>query len=107
MVYLLPEVVLKYCPDYTAELQAILREGIDEIGGMGRFVKSGQKVFLKVNLLMKKPPEEAVTTHPAVVEAVVRLVQEAGGIPIIGDSPGGPITVKILKVFMPAPVLRK
>jgi len=93
----LPEVVLKYCPDYTAELQAILREGIDEIGGMGRFVKSGQKVFLKVNLLMKKPPEEAVTTHPAVVEAVVRLVQEAGGIPIIGDSPGGPYTVKILR----------
>jgi uncharacterized protein (DUF362 family)/Pyruvate/2-oxoacid:ferredoxin oxidoreductase delta subunit len=32
-----------------------------------------------------------------VVEAVVRLVQEAGGIPIIGDSPGGPYTVGALQ----------
>jgi len=93
----LPEVVIKYCPQYTADLLVTLREGIDEIGGMQRFVAPGQRVFLKVNLLMKKSPEEAVTTHPAVVEAVVRLVQEAGGIPIIGDSPGGPYTVKALQ----------
>jgi uncharacterized protein (DUF362 family)/Pyruvate/2-oxoacid:ferredoxin oxidoreductase delta subunit len=56
---------------------------------MSAFVQPGQRVLLKVNLLMKKRPEEAVTTHPSVVEAVVRLIQEVGGIPIIGDSPGG------------------
>lgn len=91
------EVVLKYCPEYSSNLEAVLREGLEEIGGMNKFVLPGQRVFLKVNLLMKKSPEEAVTTHPAVVEAVVRLVQEAGGIPIIGDSPGGPYTQKALK----------
>jgi uncharacterized protein (DUF362 family)/NAD-dependent dihydropyrimidine dehydrogenase PreA subunit len=31
-----------------------------------------------------------VCTHPEVVKAVVQLVQEAGGHPVIGDSPGGP-----------------
>lgn len=93
------KVVLKYCPDYTAQLEQYLREGLSELGGMSAFVKPGQKVLLKVNLLMKKRPEEAVTTHPSVVEAVVRLVQEAGGIPIIGDSPGGPYTVNALRAI--------
>lgn len=90
------KVVLKYCPNYE-NVETSLREGLLEIGGMKSFVSPGQKVFLKINLLMKKAPEDAVTTHPAVVEAVVRLVQEAGGIPIIGDSPGGPYTVKALR----------
>ncbi len=83
-------VILKYCADYNNEVEAKLRAGLSELGGMPAFVKPGQRVLLKVNLLMKKRPEDAVTTHPCVVEAVVRLVQEAGGIPIIGDSPGGP-----------------
>lgn len=91
------KVVLKYCPEYTSGVEEFLRSGLQELGGMEAFVKPGQKVFLKVNLLMKKRPEEAVTTHPSVVEAVVRLVQEAGGIPIIGDSPGGPYTVGALQ----------
>jgi uncharacterized protein (DUF362 family)/Pyruvate/2-oxoacid:ferredoxin oxidoreductase delta subunit len=90
-------VVLKYCPDYTMDVEQHLREGLAELGGMSAFVKPGQKVLLKVNLLMKKRPEEAVTTHPSVVEAVIHLVQEAGGIPIIGDSPGGPYTVSALR----------
>jgi uncharacterized protein (DUF362 family)/Pyruvate/2-oxoacid:ferredoxin oxidoreductase delta subunit len=83
-------VILKYCTDYNNEVETKLRAGLSELGGMPAFVKPGQRVLLKVNLLMKKRPEDAVTTHPSVVEAVVRLVQEAGGIPIIGDSPGGP-----------------
>lgn len=94
---MLPKVVLKYCPEYTADVEGILRQGLHELGGMAAFVKPGQKVLLKVNLLMKKRPEEAVTTHPSVVEAVVHLVKEAGGIPIIGDSPGGPYTVNVLQ----------
>ncbi len=93
------KVVLKYCLDYTANVEQLLREGLAEWGGMSAFVKPGQKVLLKVNLLMKKRPEEAVTTHPSVVEAVVRLVQEAGGIAIIGDSPGGPYTVSALQAI--------
>ncbi len=90
-------VVLKYCPDYITEVETQLREGLNELGGMSAFVQPGQRVLLKVNLLMKKRPEEAVTTHPSVVEATVRLVQEVGGIPVIGDSPGGPYTKNALQ----------
>ena len=101
------KVVLKYCPDYTAGVEDRLREGLAEWGGMQTFVKPGQKVLLKVNLLMKKRPEEAVTTHPSVVEAVVHLVQEAGGIPIIGDSPGGPYTISALQAIYSRSGLRE
>ena len=101
------KVVLKYCPDYTADVELRLREGLAELGGMTEFVKPGQRVLLKVNLLMKKRPEEAVTTHPSVVEAVVHLVQEAGGIPIIGDSPGGPYTVSALQAIYTRSGLRE
>ncbi|HBP65039.1 MAG TPA: iron-sulfur protein [Desulfosporosinus sp.] len=101
------KVVLKYCPEYTADVELRLREGLVELGGMSTFVKPGQKVLLKVNLLMKKRPEEAVTTHPSVVEAMVHLVQEAGGIPIIGDSPGGPYTVNSLQAIYTRSGLRE
>ena len=38
---------------------------------------------------MRRKPEKATTTHPAVARAVAELVKEAGGRPLIGDSPGG------------------
>lgn len=50
-------------------------------------MRRGDKVLLKPNLLSAKHPSRGVTTHPAVVKAVAQLVQEAGGIPAIGDSP--------------------
>ena len=101
------KVVLKYCSDYTTNVELHLREGLAELGGMSAFVKPGQKVLLKLNLILKKRPEEAVTTHPSVVEAVVHLVQEAGGIPIIGDSPGGPYTVSALRAIYERTGLRE
>ena len=93
-----PQVTLLKCDRYDYDLVGqTIRKAVDTLGGIQAFVKPGQRVLIKLNLLMKKKPEEAVTTHPAVVEAVVRLVQEVGGIPIIGDSPGGPYNARALK----------
>jgi uncharacterized protein (DUF362 family)/ferredoxin len=65
-----------------------LRLLLEPLGGMEAFVRPGERVLLKPNLLAAKPPEAAVTTHPEVVRAVIGLVREAGGIPLVGDSPG-------------------
>lgn len=73
-----------------------VRRAVDLIGGIGRFVQPGQRVLIKPNLLRKSSPDEAIVTHPSVVRAVVRLVQEAGGKPVIGDSPGGPFSSSLL-----------
>ncbi|TJX66930.1 DUF362 domain-containing protein [Soehngenia saccharolytica] len=56
-------------------------------------------VLVKTNLLKKNKPEDAVTTHPFVVEGVVRFFQSKGHEVIIGDSPGGPFNPHILKNF--------
>jgi uncharacterized protein (DUF362 family) len=61
---------------------------LEPLGGMGSFVRAGERVLLKPNMLSVKSPEQAVTTHPAVVRAVAELVREAGGRAVIGDSPG-------------------
>jgi uncharacterized protein (DUF362 family)/ferredoxin len=65
-----------------------MRRALEPLGGMIAFVKPGQRVLLKPNLLGAFSPDEAVTTHPSVVRAAIILVQEAGGTVFLGDSPG-------------------
>jgi uncharacterized protein (DUF362 family)/Pyruvate/2-oxoacid:ferredoxin oxidoreductase delta subunit len=76
----------------TYEIDAV-RQAVTAVlaplGGMGRFVRPGMQVLLKPNLLRASDLERAITTHPAVVQAVTELVQDAGGTVVIGDSPGG------------------
>jgi uncharacterized protein (DUF362 family)/NAD-dependent dihydropyrimidine dehydrogenase PreA subunit len=61
----------------------------DLMGGIGQFVKQGQKIVLKVNLLREARPEQAVCTHPSLVAAVGSLVKGEGAEAVIADSPGG------------------
>jgi len=70
----------------------LVREGLlrllEPLGGMERYVKPGERVLIKPNLLSAKLPEAAVTTHPELLRAVIELVQGAGGVALVGDSPG-------------------
>ena len=77
------------CQTYDEkEVLKALRRSIDLIGGINSFVKRGDRVLLKPNLLYGKSPEKAVTTHPSIIRGVIQIVRENGGIPILGDSPG-------------------
>ena len=78
------------CEDYDiCNVKSAIRESIDRLGGMTAFISPGDRVLLKVNLLMKRKPEKVTTTHPSIAQALAELVMEAGGKPVIGDSPGG------------------
>lgn len=58
----------------------------------------GKRVLLKPNLLAKHTPERAVTTHPALVRAVIRAVRRRGAASItVADSPGGVYNPGILR----------
>ncbi len=46
-------------------------------------------ILLKPNLLGAFAPENAVTTHPIVLEAVIQILQTIKCTILIGDSPGG------------------
>lgn len=81
------------CKDYEFNnVKKAVYEALDGIDAIKLKIAKGSKVLLKTNLLMRKSPEDAVTTHPAVVEAIVRYLQDTGCSVIIGDSPGGPFT---------------
>ena len=85
------------CEDYD---EARVQQAVDEVfalcGGVESVVKPGQRVLVKVNLLMKRTPDRATTTHPAVAKAIVRAVERAGAQAILADSPGGPYTKGML-----------
>ena len=49
----------------------------------------GKKVVIKPNFIMKMSPDSAATTNPAVIGAVVSLLNDAGIRPTIAESPGG------------------
>lgn len=68
----------------------VVQSALESLGGVGAFVKPGETVLLKPNMLAPAAPEKAVTTHPAVIRAVAELVIDAGGRPFIGDSPAVP-----------------
>jgi uncharacterized protein (DUF362 family)/Pyruvate/2-oxoacid:ferredoxin oxidoreductase delta subunit len=83
------KVALVPCASYDdAEVLAAMKIGLDLIGGIGCFVKSGEKIVLKPNVLMGASPEKCVCTHPAVLKAAGKIMLEAGAIVTCGDSPG-------------------
>jgi uncharacterized protein (DUF362 family) len=68
-------------------LRASLEQLLQPLGGMKQFVKLGDRVLLKPNLLTGARPTKECTTRPELVVAVAQLVLDAGGKPFIGDSP--------------------
>ena len=54
------------------------RTAVNLLGGMGRFVKPGQKVVIKPNMSFAQGVDSATTTHPEVVREVLVMCKEAG-----------------------------
>ncbi len=83
-----PKVSLVRCGSYdAAQVQAAVAEAVRLLGGIERFVRAGEKVLLKPNLLTDAAPERGIDTHPEVVRAVIRLLRPVTKHIICGDSP--------------------
>ena len=83
------DVAIAACPSYSPEAcrDALLR-ALAPIGGLD-WVLPGMKIAVKANLVSAMKPEEAATTHPALLAALTELLRERGASVVIGDSPGG------------------
>ncbi|SKB12282.1 conserved hypothetical protein [Planktothrix sp. PCC 11201] len=68
-------------------LEKSLETLLAPMGGMTAFVKPGDRVLLKPNLLTGSRPTKECVTRPELVAAVAKLVIQAGGKPFLGDSP--------------------
>ena len=82
-------VALVRCPEYDPPtVYEAVGRGLALLGGAERFVRPGERILLKPNLLVASAPESAVTTHPSVFRAAARHMRAAGAVLSYGDSPG-------------------
>jgi uncharacterized protein (DUF362 family)/Pyruvate/2-oxoacid:ferredoxin oxidoreductase delta subunit len=66
-----------------------VREAVERVFELFRPQVAGRKVFIKPNVLRATEPREAVTTHPAVLRAVVEKLEGlAPASIVVGDNPG-------------------
>jgi uncharacterized protein (DUF362 family) len=54
------------------------RAAVEAMGGIGRYVRPGDKVVVKPNMSFPNPPEWGTTTHPDVVRELTTMCLKAG-----------------------------
>jgi uncharacterized protein (DUF362 family) len=82
------KVALARCQSYEPRLLLrALDKLVDALGGWEAFVRPGERILLKPNLLKGVSPDRAVTTHPELLRALGRRLKAHGARPAIGDSP--------------------
>ena len=75
------------CADYGDDASAAVGRVLDGGGLLGTNSVRGKRVLVKPNLLTDRAPEQAVTTHPDILRAVLRRLKAAGAEVSVGDSP--------------------
>ncbi|MDP4090009.1 MAG: DUF362 domain-containing protein [Bacillota bacterium] len=86
------KVIIQECKDYNLEaVTNKINDGIERIGRWDKFIKPGDTVLLKVNLIGPKASNTASVTHSEFVRAVTRILKAHGCNVWIGDSSGGAI----------------
>ena len=83
------EVSLAKCTSYNdKEVESALRKAIGAVTDLS-YITEGTKVVIKPNLVSFLPPDKAATSHPVVLNALIRILNEKGAKITVGDSPGG------------------
>ena len=76
----------RYEPETVYEAVCL---GVKTLGGLETLLRPEERVLVKPNFLKSAEADSAVTTHPAVLLAVLRLLEEYGCRDVrYGDSPG-------------------
>jgi uncharacterized protein (DUF362 family) len=65
------------------EAADMFEKAMEALGGMGKFVKSGQKVLVKPNIGWDVPPERAGNTNPDLINRIVKSCFDAGASEVV------------------------
>lgn len=81
-------VAIVKCSAYSQDcVNQAVSDLLNLLGGMNRYVKLGDRVLLKPNLLGASHSDDPTSTHYTVIRSLIEQVQSIGGKPFIGDSP--------------------
>lgn len=88
----MPQVSVCQTESYDpARMQAAVRAHFEALD-LSRQIRPDLKIVIKPNLVMKRAPEDAATTHPALVEAVIRQLRNwARRISPLQKAPAAPM----------------
>lgn len=82
--------------EYSADrIENVIISQLEKLGCAGMF--KNKRVVIKPNLVMKTSPKTAATTHPAVLEAMIRVLKASDADITIAESPGGLYTEQTLR----------
>lgn len=99
----MPKVYVAACGDYQQQnVSAAISKGIEVLGGIDKLLAGRSSIAVKPNLLKADSPDECVTTHPAVVQAVIEAVIKSGREAKVTECPSGPFTAAALKTIYKA-----
>jgi len=62
----------------TGSPSQLLHAAMVPLGGMGRFVKKGQRVVIKANIAWARTPDQACTNNPELLSALIRMCYATG-----------------------------
>lgn len=83
-----PIVALTRCEDYDPpKIAEALQRQFELLGGLDKYVQSGDKVLLKPNFITPKSRRHATQTDPAFILEMARLLKDFGAKPFVADSP--------------------
>ncbi|PCJ58979.1 MAG: hypothetical protein COA79_11510 [Planctomycetota bacterium] len=93
-----PKVIFSKLESYDLDLVlAHLEKMFDALGGLDKFVSSGDKVLLKPNLVLKSTREKCALTDPCIIEAVIKLLKKIPVEIFLGDSPAFGSSLSVAK----------
>lgn len=61
-------------------------DALELLGGKDKFFQKGNRILLKVNVTGPAPEGAGITTNISFVKALVRIICEAGALPVIADG---------------------
>ena len=94
-----PKVGIISCSTYDEPLLGEkLVEGLNLFGGIGRYIKKDDTVFIKPNFIRApRNPNDPPITNPALLYALCKILKDIGVKPVIGDSPAFGTVQRILR----------
>ncbi|MDO9340582.1 MAG: DUF362 domain-containing protein [Bacteroidales bacterium] len=79
------KVAVRYCKEYEVhEVYNLISDIYKKTEGPD---VQGKRVLVKPNILTDDDPAKCISTHPDVVEAMIRFLQSKGATVLVGDSP--------------------
>ena len=81
-------VALIPCRDYTpSHVEEAVSKLFSYFGGPQKIIKPGQRVLIKPNLVASFEVEKGETTHPSIIEVLIKIIKSSNAHPFIGDGP--------------------